>query len=421
MVFGFWFLLFVSGDAALCLRLKEVHIPSHTVVNSTVRFECHYDLDGEALYSVKWYKELNEFYRYVPRDFPAAHVFSLPGIHVNVQYNLIMANANYHSDPKTLERIKKHCDTFIFDFNSCKTPPIRYSYWRTLASKHLADIDAKCLARLHHFKRSPNTATWSSLVSPQPKCRDWIFWKFYWISMFVVACAVVLPEEGPQITGGRPVYQIDDQVNVNCTSGRSKPATDLMWFINGKEAPPAYLRYYEKQRSNDFDGLETTTLGLKFPVTVDSFNKGNMKLKVRPSHIIYCIYKYFWNEIAFTQIFVDDFIFYSSVWQQSRPFTGRAMREIWRARKIKLVDRPDSEIVWELIEFKVTFYFYSYFCPFSILFCSLFHPDIFQHKTVQQALPKTVWLSYRWHLSTYWSFRKFLRRLWIKTCAPHST
>lgn len=99
----------------------------------------------------------------------------------------------------------------------------------------------------------------------------------------VLLHALVLPDVGPQITGGRPIYQIDDQVNVNCTSGRSKPATDLMWFINGKEAPPAYLRYYEKQRSNDFDGLETTTLGLKFPVTVDSFNKGNMKLKVRHS------------------------------------------------------------------------------------------------------------------------------------------
>lgn len=92
---------------------------------------------------------------------------------------------------------------------------------------------------------------------------------------------VVLPDEGPHITGGRPIYQIEDHVNVNCTSGRSKPATDLMWFINGKEAPPPYLRYYDIQRSNEFDGLETTTLGLKFPVTVDSFNKGNMKLKVR--------------------------------------------------------------------------------------------------------------------------------------------
>jgi len=44
-----------------------------------------------------------------------------------------------------------------------------------------------------------------------------------------------LPEEGPKITGGRPRYQIGDTVRVNCTSGRSKPAAQLMWFINGEQ------------------------------------------------------------------------------------------------------------------------------------------------------------------------------------------
>jgi len=35
--------------------------------------------------------------------------------------------------------------------------------------------------------------------------------------------------------GGRPRYQIGDTVRVNCTSGRSKPAAQLMWFINGEQ------------------------------------------------------------------------------------------------------------------------------------------------------------------------------------------
>lgn len=48
--------------------------------------ECHYDLDGEALYSVKWYKDGNEFYRYVPRDMPPAQVFPLQGVLVDVSY-----------------------------------------------------------------------------------------------------------------------------------------------------------------------------------------------------------------------------------------------------------------------------------------------------------------------------------------------
>lgn len=43
-----------------------------------------------------------------------------------------------------------------------------------------------------------------------------------------------LPDEGPRITGGRPRYQIGDAVRVNCTSGRSKPAALLNWFINGE-------------------------------------------------------------------------------------------------------------------------------------------------------------------------------------------
>lgn len=49
-----------------------------------------------------------------------------------------------------------------------------------------------------------------------------------------------LPEEGPRITGGRPRYQIGDTVRVNCTSGRSKPAAQLMWFINGEQVSQVY-------------------------------------------------------------------------------------------------------------------------------------------------------------------------------------
>lgn len=52
------------------------------------------------------------------------------------------------------------------------------------------------------------------------------------------------------------------------------------------------------------------------------------------------------------------FYFNSSVWQQSQPFTGKATREIWKVKKIKLVDHPDSETAWELIEFKVTYFFF---------------------------------------------------------------
>lgn len=41
-------------------------------------------MNGEALYSVKWYKDGYEFYRYVPRDHPPAQVFDQNGVNVDV-------------------------------------------------------------------------------------------------------------------------------------------------------------------------------------------------------------------------------------------------------------------------------------------------------------------------------------------------
>lgn len=68
----------------------EIRVPNHTVKGSTVQLECHYDLDNEALYSVKWYKDGNEFYRYVPRVIPPTQVFPLPGVSVNVSSHLYL-------------------------------------------------------------------------------------------------------------------------------------------------------------------------------------------------------------------------------------------------------------------------------------------------------------------------------------------
>jgi len=62
----------------------EVRVPNYTVKDNMVKLECHYDMMDERLYSVKWYKDGNEFYRYLPRDEPPAQVFDLPGVTVDV-------------------------------------------------------------------------------------------------------------------------------------------------------------------------------------------------------------------------------------------------------------------------------------------------------------------------------------------------
>ena len=66
--------------------LKDVHLQSPLVVKSgsTVTLRCTYDLENESLYTVKWYKGRQEFFRYVPKELPNTKVFPLPGVNVDV-------------------------------------------------------------------------------------------------------------------------------------------------------------------------------------------------------------------------------------------------------------------------------------------------------------------------------------------------
>lgn len=66
------------------LKLTALHIDKHTVRGNDSLLQCKYDLQDESLYSVKWYKDGHEFYRFVPRDFPVVQVFPVPGVYVDV-------------------------------------------------------------------------------------------------------------------------------------------------------------------------------------------------------------------------------------------------------------------------------------------------------------------------------------------------
>ena len=76
-------LMFFTGTS-LALRLKDIDVPAHRLVGNTARLVCKFDMEGDILYSVKWYKDDLEFYRFVPNDRPKLQVFPQKGIHVDV-------------------------------------------------------------------------------------------------------------------------------------------------------------------------------------------------------------------------------------------------------------------------------------------------------------------------------------------------
>ena len=73
------------------VRLVNVNVPSYRFRGENAVLKCIYDLEGEQLYSVKWYKDGSEFFRYIPGD-PDQRIttFSLPGVTVDVRINAYM-------------------------------------------------------------------------------------------------------------------------------------------------------------------------------------------------------------------------------------------------------------------------------------------------------------------------------------------
>lgn len=209
-------LIILLIDLANGITMTELKIPNHIMRFKTAVLGCRYSLDGEALYSVKWYKDGHEFYRYLPRDSPPGQAFPLPGVNVDLR--------NSSDTIVTLRRV-------------------------TLASTGLykCEVSGEAPAFNTVFEAEKMTV-------------------------------VMTPNHGPKITGGQPRYQIGDVVRVNCTSAPSKPVCHLSWLINGEPASLTHLKRYDNIVVGR-EGLEVARLGLEFRVRGFHFKNGDMKLK----------------------------------------------------------------------------------------------------------------------------------------------
>lgn len=74
-------------DISLGLKDVRVTVPTAVRKGENAHLVCNYDLEGDALYSVKWYKGKREFYRYTPKEVPAMKNFPLNGITIEVSFN----------------------------------------------------------------------------------------------------------------------------------------------------------------------------------------------------------------------------------------------------------------------------------------------------------------------------------------------
>ncbi|KAI5752715.1 hypothetical protein M8J77_019722 [Diaphorina citri] len=66
------------------LRNLKVTVPTAVVSGGSCILECTYDLEGDLLYSVKWFRGKTEFYRFVPKEIPPTRTFASSGITVDL-------------------------------------------------------------------------------------------------------------------------------------------------------------------------------------------------------------------------------------------------------------------------------------------------------------------------------------------------
>ncbi|XP_035213867.1 endothelial cell-selective adhesion molecule-like [Stegodyphus dumicola] len=201
------------------VKVTELRVPSAAVLGESVTLVCSYELGSEELYVVKWYKDDLEFYRYEPKDDNQSIYFPQPGIDID---------------------LSKSGSNVVFLRNVALDSAGTY----------------KCQV---------------STDSPTYSC----------VQAVKEMNIIILPLEGPTISGGQMNYDSGDNVTLNCTSAKSKPAAELRWFINGQPVPTEET--VDQSVIPDSDNLQVSSATLRLQITEKLFQKGKIAIKCEAS------------------------------------------------------------------------------------------------------------------------------------------
>ncbi|XP_069164540.1 uncharacterized protein [Procambarus clarkii] len=199
--------------------MKNFEVPLHVPRGERTTLRCEFDLQGERLYSVKWYKGGREFFRYVPNERPMKQDYQVTGVDVDME---------------------------------ASTGQVVVLQTATLATS--GRYKCEVLAEAPAF----NTLVEHAILT-----------------------VVDIPQEKPVVRGAQERYHPGDVVRINCTSAPSKPAATLTWYINGEVVSDKYLVHYPPFMH--VDGLEQSSLGLHFRATHAHFPHNLMSLRCTAS------------------------------------------------------------------------------------------------------------------------------------------
>ncbi|XP_026500260.1 uncharacterized protein LOC113403854 isoform X1 [Vanessa tameamea] len=203
------------------IRILDLRVPGHAAEGGQALLGCQFDLEGDDLYSVKWYKGGREFYRYVPSNSESTTYFYVPGVFVDISRS--------SSTVVTLEHITQDS-----------------------GGRYRCEVSGE--------------APYFVTVSDD---KD--------ISIHL------LPNHAPKMIGLKNELRVGDLLVVNCTSPRSRPKAQIKWLINDLPAPKNYIRGPWDKTSRERSDARDTILELSFIVRQNHFHEGVLTLKCQAS------------------------------------------------------------------------------------------------------------------------------------------
>ncbi|XP_054709794.1 uncharacterized protein LOC129219419, partial [Uloborus diversus] len=274
------------------LRLARLDVPAAVIRGEPAWLNCTYDLEKDELYSVKWYKNNVEFYRFLPSDRPPGQKYDLQGVYVDLVQSALghvfltrtdmntegVYRCEISAEAPSFQTVREEKEVRVYVIprqSPIITAPlefeIRYNPIRHQDKLLVSTVGLRFTAEPRHFWHGAMKLRCSAVISQAYSMSS----EEIIVGDNAKASAVV--GDGPVITGGKPKYQKGDTVDVNCTSAKSNPAAELKWFINDKSVRPEFLIRYPAVRFPD--GQVTSVLGLRFSVRAHHFQRDEMRLK----------------------------------------------------------------------------------------------------------------------------------------------
>ncbi|XP_040575798.1 uncharacterized protein [Lepeophtheirus salmonis] len=232
-------------DVCSSIHLEAVVVPQYKFRGQNATLLCRYELkNNEQLFSLKWYKEETEFYRFMPRD------------DLRIRGGFKERKLDPHDD-------------------SIQT-------WKVSGIK--IDIEKsrpeEVILKRVGFK---STGMYRCEVTAVVRKKG----KYQGIQGFVMKesinrmTVVELPKQLPTILGGeiKRTYKPGDFLNLTCTSAPSNPPAKLQWILNGREIDEFFVE--EQYLLNKHRGLFSSVIGLMLPLDESHFENGELRIRCR--------------------------------------------------------------------------------------------------------------------------------------------